>query len=240
MSPRISRMALAMSASSVLAGAPLLVACGDSSSGASYSQWAATDGAAGRINLDDVQEAFQESSSATEFESRVNQIYEGDGIILIRARQDGDRLTLEGWEDLDGNSSIDEAADDQLFAIIKEDEQHQLQGYHANSYHNSHFGGGDFLFTYLLISSMNRGGYYYQTGPGRATTVRPRSGLVPGLQSLRHSTGPQPAVHLPSADVFRFPLPGSGTGRQFGPADLPADPEVFRWLPQQQLADARQ
>ena len=172
MSPRISRMALAMSASSLLAGAPLLVACGDSSSGPSYSQWAATDGAAGRINLDDVQEAFQESSSATEFESRVNQIYEGDGIILIRARQDGDRLTLEGWEDLDGNSSIDEAADDQLFAIIKEDEQHQLQGYHANSYHNSHFGGGDFLFTYLLISSMNRGGYYYQTGPGRATTVR--------------------------------------------------------------------
>ncbi len=172
MSPRISRMALAMSASSLLAGAPLLVACGDSSSGPSYSQWAATDGAAGRINLDDVQQAFQESSSATEFESRVNQIYEGDGIILIRARQDGDRLTLEGWEDLDGSSSIDEAADDQLFAIIKEDEQHRLQGYHANSYYNSHFGAGDFLFTYLLISSIGRGGYYYQTIPDRATTIR--------------------------------------------------------------------
>ena len=172
MSPRISRMALAVSAGSLLAGAPLVAACGPSSSGPSYSQWAATDGAAGRINLDDVQQAFQESSSATEFERRVNQIYEGDGIILIRARQDGDRLTLEGWEDLDGNSSIDEAADDQLFAIVKEDEQHQLQGYHANSYHNSHFGGGDFLFTYLLISSMNRGGYYYQTVPGRATTIR--------------------------------------------------------------------
>ena len=172
MSPRISRMALAVSAGSLLAGAPLVAACGPSSSGPSYSQWAATDGAAGRINLDDVQEAFQESGSATEFERRVNEIYEGDGIILIRARQDGDRLTLEGWEDLDGNSSIDEAADDQLFAIVKEDEQHQLQGYHANSYHNSHFGGGDFLFTYLLISSMNRGGYYYQTVPGRATTIR--------------------------------------------------------------------
>ena len=51
MSPRISRLALAMSASGVLAGAPLLVACGSSSSGATYDQWAATDGAAGRINL---------------------------------------------------------------------------------------------------------------------------------------------------------------------------------------------
>ena len=172
MSPRISRMALAVSASSLLAGAPLLAACGPSSSGPSYSQWAATDGAAGRINLDDVQEAFQKSSSATEFESLVNEIYEGDGIILIRARQDGDRLTLEGWEDLDGNSSIDDAADDQLFAIIKEDDQHQLQGYHANSYYNSHFGAGDFLFTYLIFSSLGRGGYYYQTVPGRATTIR--------------------------------------------------------------------
>ena len=172
MSPRISRMALAVSAGSLLAGAPLLAACGPSSSGPSYSQWAATDGAAGRINLDDVQVAFQESSSATEFESRVNEIYEGDGIILIRARQDGDRLTLEGWEDLDGNSIIDDAADDQLFAIIKEDDQHQLRGYHSNSYYNSHFGAGDFLFTYLIFSSLGRGGYYYQTVPGRATTVR--------------------------------------------------------------------
>ena len=172
MSPRISRMALAMSAGSVLAGAPLLAACGDSSGGATYDQWAATDGAAGRINLDDVQLAFQQSSSATEFERRVNEIYEGDGIILIRASQDGNRLTLEGWEDLDANNQIDDAADDRLFAIIKEDEQHQLQGYHANSYYHSHFGAGDFLFTYLLISSLNRGPYFYQTIPDRATDIR--------------------------------------------------------------------
>ena len=186
MSPRISRMALAMSAGSVLAGAPLLVACGDSSSGATYDQWAATDGAAGRINLDDVQLAFQESSSATEFERRVNEIYEGDGIILIRASQDGNRLTLEGWEDLDANNQIDDAADDQLFAIVKEDEQHQLQGYHANSYYQSHFGAGDFLFTYLLISSLNRGPYFYQTIPDRATDIRRDRGSYRG--SSRYDT----------------------------------------------------
>ncbi len=173
MSPRISRMVLAVSAGSLLAGSPLLAAC-SSDSGPSYSQWAATDGAAGRINLDDVQKAFQESSSATEFETKVNEIYEGDGIILIRASQDGQRLTLEGWEDLDGNSQIDDAADDQLFAIIKEDEQHQLRGYHANSYYHSHFGAGDFLFTYLLFSSLGGFGrpYYYQTPPDRGTTIR--------------------------------------------------------------------
>ena len=172
MAPRISRIALAVSAGSLLAGAPVLAACGPSDSGPSYSQWAATDGAAGRINLDDVQEAFMESSSATEFEDRVNEIYEGDGLILIRARQDGDRLTLEGWEDLDANNRIDDAVDDQLFAIVKEDDQHELRGYHANSYYHSHFGAGDFLFTYLIISSLTRGPYYYQTVPDRATDIR--------------------------------------------------------------------
>jgi hypothetical protein len=172
MSRRISRIALAVSAGSLLAGAPVLAACGPSDRGPSYSQWAATDGAAGRINLDDVQEASMESSSATEFEDRVNEIYEGDGLILIRARQEGDRLTLEGWEDLDANNRIDDAGDDQLFAIVKEDEQHELRGYHANSYYHSHFGAGDFLFTYLLISSLNRGPYYYQTVPDRATDIR--------------------------------------------------------------------
>ncbi len=172
MAPRIGRIVVAVSAGSLLAGAPVLAACGPSDSGASYSQWASTDGAAGRINLDDVQEAFMESSSATEFENRVNEIYEGDGLILIRARQDGDRLTLEGWEDLDANNQIDDAVDDQLFAIVKQDEQHELRGYHANSYYHSHFGAGDFLFTYLLISSLNRGPYYYQTVPDRATDIR--------------------------------------------------------------------
>ena len=81
----------------LFATGPLLVACGG---GPNYDEWAATDGAAGRINLDDVQEAFKKSDSVTEFEQRVNEIYEGDGLIYIRASQDGEALTLEGWEDL--------------------------------------------------------------------------------------------------------------------------------------------
>ena len=81
----------AVSLGGVVAASPLIAACG---SGASYDNWAATDGAAGRINLDDVQEAFKDSKSATEFEEKVNKIYEGDGLVLIRAKQDGENLTL--------------------------------------------------------------------------------------------------------------------------------------------------
>ena len=164
------RLGTAVSLGGVVAAAPLVAACG----GPTYEAWAATDGAAGRINLDDVQEAFRDSKSATEFEQRVNEIYEGDGLILIRAKQDGEILTLEGWEDLNGDNTIDDAADDQLFSIVQDTNGgHEMRGYHANSYYHSYWGPGDFLFTYLLISAVTpRFGYYYSTPPSQGPVLQ--------------------------------------------------------------------
>ena len=165
------RFGTALSLGGIVAAAPLIAACG----GDSYEDWAATDGAAGRINLDDVQEAFKDSKSATEFEQRVNEIYEGDGLVLIRARQDGEMLTLEGWEDLNNDNAIEDADDDLLFTIVKgTNGDYDMRGYHANGYYNSHFGAGDFLFTYLLISAITPrfGGYYYSTPPSRGPEIR--------------------------------------------------------------------
>ena len=167
---RKTRFGTALSLGGIVAAAPLVAACG----GPSYEDWAATDGAAGRINLDDVQEAFRDSDSATEFERRVNEIYEGDGIILIRAKQDGQVLTLEGWEDLNKDNTIDDSSDDQLFSIVRgDDNEYDMRGYHGNGYYRSHFGAGDFLFTYLIISSLSGPrGYYYSTPPSRGTEIR--------------------------------------------------------------------
>ena len=221
----VTRMGMAVSVGSLLAGAPLLVSCAPSApSGPSYSQWAATDGAAGRINLDDVQDAFKKSDSATQFEARVNEIYEGDGIILIRALQTGDRLTLEGWEDLDSNGAIDDASDDQLFSIVKEDDRHRMQGHHANSHYNSSFGAGDFLFTYLIVSAMMPGRvnhYHYQTGPrpGQHHTEQPDP--VSELRAIPYPTEPQRAVRNPSAEVLRFQVRQLQQERESRPPDLP-------------------
>ena len=167
---RKTRFGTALSLGGIVAAAPLVAACG----GPSYEDWAATDGAAGRINLDDVQEAFKNSDNATEFERRVNEIYEGDGIILIRAKQDGQVLTLEGWEDLNKDNTIDDSSDDQLFSIVRgDDNEYVMRGYHGNGYYRSHFGAGDFLFTYLIISSLSGPrGYYYSTPPSRGTEIR--------------------------------------------------------------------
>ena len=157
---RAGRLGPSVFAGAVITTAPLLAACGGG--GPSYDEWAATDGAAGRINLDDVQDAFKRSESPTEFERRVNEIYEGDGIIFIRARQDGETLTLEGWEDLNNNNEIDDVNDDLLFSIVKDTDGNSLRGHGANGYYHSSFGPGNFLFTYLLLSSL-RGPYFYHT-----------------------------------------------------------------------------
>lgn len=155
---RRTRSSMAMLAGVSLLAAPVAAAC---DSGPTYEDWAATDGAAGRINLDEVQQAFKDSNSATEFEKRVNEIYEGDGIVLIRVEQDGNRTNLEGWEDLNKSKEIEDGIDDRLFSIVKQDDQHEMRGYGANSYYHHGFGAGDFLFTYLILSSFApRYGYY--------------------------------------------------------------------------------
>ena len=172
MARRKFRLGTALSLGGIVAAAPLIAACG---SEPSYEDWAATDGAAGRINLDDVQEAFKKSESATEFERRVNEIYEGDGLVLIRAKQDGETLTLEGWEDLNNDNQINESDDDQLFAVVRNTGgDYEMRGYHANSYYHSYWGPGDFLFTYLLISAVTPrfGGYYYTTPPSQGPAMR--------------------------------------------------------------------
>lgn len=156
-------------ASSMVVVSPALTAC---VAEPSYEDWAATDGAAGRINLDDVQDAFKRAESVTDFEDRVNRIYEGDGIILIRVDQDGDRMQLEAFEDLDKNGEISESSDDKLFSIVEDHDQHEMRGYGTNGYYGSHFGTGNFLFTYLMISSMTRSPYYYHTSPARYSRIR--------------------------------------------------------------------
>ena len=169
MAPKLRKLSTALFAGAAVAGGPLLAAC---SSGPSYDTWAATDGAAGRINLDDVQQAFKDSKSATQFEERVNEIYEGDGIILIRALQDGNQLTLEGWEDLNSNNEIEDSRDDLLFTIVQKDDRYEMQGYHANSYYHSGFGPGSFLFGYMLATAFMPGPYFYSTPISRGSSIR--------------------------------------------------------------------
>ena len=186
MTTRWRRLGIRATAGLAVAAAPVAAACssGPSDSGPSYEDWATTDGAAGRINLEEVQTAFKESQSVTDFEKRVNEIFEGDGIVLVKAEQTDTAFVLEGWEDLNRNYAIDDAQDDRLFSITeKEDKGYDMRGYHANSYYHSRWGPGNFLFTYLLLSSFTGPRYVYVTDAYRADTIR-------GQRDAYRHTGP--------------------------------------------------
>lgn len=169
MARKLRRRGFAALAGAMIVAGPVVAAC---SQGPTFDQWAATDGAAGRINLDDVQEAFKKSKSASEFERRVNEIYEGDEILLIRAEQNEQGLTLDAYEDLNKSGDIEDSQDDLLFSITGQDGNNELRGHGTNGYYNRGFGGGDFLFTYLILSSFSRGPYFYHTPRGNASRIR--------------------------------------------------------------------
>ncbi len=168
-----AKTTLTLLAGAALLTAPVAAACSEEPTA---EQWAETDGAAGRINLDEVQQAFKSADGPTEFEKLVNEIYEGDNIILIRVEQNESATTLEGWEDLNKSKAIEEDADDRLFAIIEdknapESERYAARGYGANGYYHSHFGAGDFLFTYMVFSALSGPRYVYATPPARYDTI---------------------------------------------------------------------
>ena len=223
MNRRFTRLGTRTAAGALIAAGPIVAAC---SSGPSYEEWAATDGAAGRINMDDVQEAFKKSKSSTDFEKRVNAIYEGDGLVLIRARQDPDALVLEGWEDLNKNHEIDDAADDKLFDIVKRNEQHEMRGYGANSYYHHGFGAGNFLFTYMLISSISPLGYYYYTPPLYARNyLTSYRNSYRGMSVYRTQVSRNSRYFTSQKTGFAsLPLQLGGPEPEHGQDELPVDP----------------
>ena len=184
MTTRWRKLGIRASAGLAMVAGPVVAAC---SSGPSYDDWAATDGAAGRINLEDVQNAFKESESVTEFEKRVNEIFEGDGIVLIKAEQTDTAFVLEGWENLDGDLEINEQMDEKLFTITeKEDKSYAMQGHHANGYYHSTWGPGSFLFSYLLLSSFVGPRYVYATPASRVSPIRNERTRYRSSQSYRN------------------------------------------------------
>ena len=127
--------------------------------------------------MEEVEEAFKKSQTVEDFEKRLNEIYEGDGIVLIRAKEEEGQRVIEGYEDLNRNFDVDPEKDDLLFTITNEGDSNDLRGNGANQHYRSSFGGGNFLFTYLIFSSLGRGGFGYYT---------PRS-RVPGMEGQRTS-----------------------------------------------------
>lgn len=94
-----------------------------------------TDVTGGRINLDAVKDALETSRDLTEFENRVNEIYEGANLVLIKVEDKGTQKIISGFEDLNQSSAIEEAKDEKLFSITVDEEKYEVYGHSTNDYY---------------------------------------------------------------------------------------------------------
>lgn len=144
-------------------------------------QWAETSGKAGQINMEAVEEAMKDSNNVSEFETRVNEIYQGEEMVLIEVKNQGNEQHVSGYADLNDNSQIDNE-DEKLFTFRRWYENdrpmYSMRGHGVNSYyHHPYPPGTSLLTTYLLVSALTRPmymapGYYYSTVPRNVTIIR--------------------------------------------------------------------
>lgn len=198
------------------AGGALGVACGGSSAPSVSDPaqvWLQSDAATGLINMDDVQQAYRDAYTADgfrqdAFERRLNEIYEGDHLVLVRAEHAGDRAIITGWEDLNDDRQVSDGTDDKLFTItqeLKDGGSFQTQGHGANGYYHSVSPLNGFL-TGLLLGSLFTG--------GRTTYVTPpaRSDDLAASRAVYRASGSYAAQQARNAAY------GSSVGSRFGSA----------------------
>ncbi|MEI6890855.1 MAG: hypothetical protein V5783_01675 [Pontiella sp.] len=144
--------------------------------------WENSHGTQGFINLNDVREAFRSNESMQTFENRVNEIFEGDNLIVFEAKELGNGFELKGYEDLDASKSKT-SKDDLLFTLSVKGRTAELKGAGVNSYykdtwiyepppgseervrdvqHRSSFASSPFFWWWVL--SPGWGGYYTPMG----------------------------------------------------------------------------
>ena len=92
-------------------------------------------GAEGIVNLNEVREAFRATHEMAIFEQRVNEIYEGEQLIVFEAKEVKNGFQLLAREDLDGSKTTS-SSDDLLFTLSVKGREATLKGAGANSFYN--------------------------------------------------------------------------------------------------------
>ena len=113
------------------ATAPLLVGCGDND----QDKWADAPGTQGHVNLDAVKEAFQKNPRYDDFEKRVNEIFEGDRLVIFQSESVPGGFKYTATEDLDADKKIG-PDDDTLFTLLVAEGTATLKGAGVSSYYS--------------------------------------------------------------------------------------------------------
>lgn len=135
-------------------------------------------GEAQKINLDEVQKAFFEmksqgqanfQSQMSAFEKRVNEIYDGQGVVALDATRDNNRLAITGYIDKNNQPGY-QSGDEKLFTleqtgdVVNNEMPYRVSGYDGRPYYEGHRSILDNPFVQMMVLShmMNSwGGRYY-------------------------------------------------------------------------------
>ncbi len=117
-----------------IAAAGLAAAAMVSGCSRSDEDWANAPGTNGHVNLDAVKEAFQKSQEIAKFEQRVNEIHEGDKLVIFRAEKVSGGFEYTAIEDLNGDKKPGRG-DDKLFTLLVANGTATLNGTGVNSYY---------------------------------------------------------------------------------------------------------
>lgn len=205
-----------------IAGLTALTGC--SSEEKQYKNWMETEGAANRINLDEVSKALEESKGITEFENRVNEIYEGPHVVMIEVKDLGNgKKVITGWEDTDNNRNLSQKRDFKLFTTTVGDGSYETVGGGAHSYYHHHgvynpMGG---FFLGYIMGSWTSATYY--TSPARYVEIHShqrtyRSSSKYKMQKSKNSAFRKGQVlrNPQAAKGFRSKVPSSRSGFRSG------------------------
>lgn len=117
------------------------VGCGEKANGNSksndkYDNWADTKATNNNLNMAEVKKAIDDAKDPSDLEERINKIYEGDGVVVIKVESTPDgRKKISGWEDL----NQDGVEDEELFSAIMGEKDVELQGHGSNSYYHESY-----------------------------------------------------------------------------------------------------
>ncbi|RKY04520.1 hypothetical protein DRP77_03610 [Candidatus Poribacteria bacterium] len=167
-------------------------------------QWAETRGKARAIDLEAVERAMRESKDVTEFEEKVNQIYEGDELVLIEVKNiSRDLQEVSGYADVNDNGEID-PGDEKLFTFRRWNRpdggvDYAMIGYGPNYgyYHTGHLTEA-LLETWLLLQILNTPPYttvpYYHTPPERVVIIKEKRDEFRRSPEYRRRTTARPGT----------------------------------------------
>jgi hypothetical protein len=143
------------------------------STGGSHTQHyvsGAIQGESQKINLEEVQKAFFETkgtdfnSQMAAFEKRVNEIYDGKGVVALDATRDNNRLKVTGFVSKDNKPGL-QPGDDVLFTIeqtgdvVNNDMPYRMAGSDGRPYYEGHRSILDSPFVQMMVLSHMMGGF---------------------------------------------------------------------------------